>query len=238
MDGKINERPGVHSSVIARGSFKMGDHVSIGEGTTVGQGAVFGDSVRIGKNVFIGDGVKIKNCVTIGDNCRVDSGSSLGNGVVIGLQSHLGQNNRLGEGVVVGNWVTTFNHVTLKDFSAVRENTQLRNNVTLDIGCAIDSYQYVPTHANISRIDGYSHASGVTDVMVVIDERNLVTLYKVKGTWFAETPKNQPTTLADMPGDLENSLICKALLMVDTKPQYEFKEKSLFRRLFGVNKKC
>lgn len=70
--------PGVHLSAI------VADSVELGEGASVGPGAVLADGVRVGARSVIEAGATLGRDSRIGEDCRICAGARIYNGVRIG----------------------------------------------------------------------------------------------------------------------------------------------------------
>ena len=75
---------------------KVGRHVEIAEGASIGPGAIIYDGVQVGENTIINGGCKIGENSSIGKNCRLDANvvvyhnCYIGNGVIIQANSTIG----------------------------------------------------------------------------------------------------------------------------------------------------
>ncbi len=106
-----NLRPALHNR--CEGKVYIGDHVFIGEGTVVEDGAMIKGPAIIGKNCEIRHGAYIRDHVIIGDNCVIGNSSEIKHSILFnGCQvphfnyvgdSILGHKAHLGAGAKISN---------------------------------------------------------------------------------------------------------------------------------------
>ena len=129
----------VHSGNVGDGlpppvideSATVADDAVIGDGSTVGAGAVIERGVVIGEGSTIGPNVTIKKDVTLGDNAVIGEGSTIGKNVMAGDDLTVGTNVTIHKDVVIGS------NVTIGDNSQIHSGTVIGNNVVIGIGVFI-----------------------------------------------------------------------------------------------------
>tara|TARA_A100001388_G_scaffold277523_1_gene269213 strand:- start:3727 stop:4329 length:603 start_codon:yes stop_codon:yes gene_type:complete len=76
-------------------------HSQIGEGTTIGHGAIINSNVKIGNHCIINSASLIEHDSSIGDFCHISTGTILNGNVHIGKGSFIGSGAIIREGITI-----------------------------------------------------------------------------------------------------------------------------------------
>jgi UDP-3-O-[3-hydroxymyristoyl] glucosamine N-acyltransferase len=90
LHGRVEHRPGVHSSVTVHESARLGEQISIGPHAFIDEDAQIGDRTWIGANCVIGAGVEIGNDCKVYPNVTIYRGTKLGSRVIVHAGAVLG----------------------------------------------------------------------------------------------------------------------------------------------------
>ena len=85
--------------LVSSSSSIVSKHASIGEGSTVGHGAIINAAADIGKHCILNTRCLIEHDTKIGDNCHISTGAILNGGVEIGYDCFIGSNAIIREGL-------------------------------------------------------------------------------------------------------------------------------------------
>ena len=87
--------------LVSSSSSIVSKHASIGEGSTVGHGAIINAAADIGKHCILNTRCLIEHDTKIGDNCHISTGAILNGGVKIGNNVFIGSGAIIKENVVI-----------------------------------------------------------------------------------------------------------------------------------------
>jgi len=87
---KVLKRLGFESPTVASVSSTVSKHAQIGEGTTIGHGAIVNAGAKIGEHCIINSGALIEHDACIGNYCHISTGALINGMVNIGDESFIG----------------------------------------------------------------------------------------------------------------------------------------------------
>lgn len=150
----------------------IADTARIGEGSTVGTGAIIMDNVEIGEGCVLGNNIVVHPGAKLGNMVRVDDGSIIGKspmkarystlkeseeikGAVVGNEVIIGANVVIYAGCVLGSYVmvadlaTVREDVSIGEYTIVGRGVAIENKTSIGRYCKLETNCYITAHSII-----------------------------------------------------------------------------------------